>query len=299
MTVLVTGASGSIGPSAIRAFRRSFPEVRAYVRRPDAAEALRDLGAKVAVGEADDVETLTTAMYGTFTVCHLIGAIDVPGEEDLRFANAGSVEVALEAAERAGVRRFLFLSSPGAETSSDHPFLRAKSEAESMIAASGLEHAIVRCAHVYGPGPGLWFSTALELALLDPPAVVGAPDTSLAPVFVEDVADVLAAADDRDGTVAGTWDLQGPEVITAAGFVALVDPEAAAPRAIDPTTAGELSGLLGRPVSLAAVRFLSSPSRAGGPDAAEEFGVARTSLEDGLRRTIERSVDVRLERWTS
>ena len=176
MTVLVTGASGSIGPSAIRAFRRSFPEVRAYVRRPDAAEALRDLGAKVAVGEADDVETLTTAMYGTFTVCHLIGAIDVPGEEDLRFANAGSVEVALEAAERAGVRRFLFLSSPGAETSSDHPFLRAKSEAESMIAASGLEHAIVRCAHVYGPGPGLWFSTALELALLDPPAVVGAPD---------------------------------------------------------------------------------------------------------------------------
>ena len=54
MTVLVTGASGSIGPAVVAAFRRSFPEVRAYVRRRDAAEALRELGAKVAVGEADD-----------------------------------------------------------------------------------------------------------------------------------------------------------------------------------------------------------------------------------------------------
>ena len=93
MTVLVTGASGSIGPAVVAAFRRSFPEVRAYVRRAEAAEPLRQLGAKVAVGEADDPDTLGVAMYGVFTVCHLVGAVDAPDEDAYQEANAGYAEV--------------------------------------------------------------------------------------------------------------------------------------------------------------------------------------------------------------
>src|SRR4051812_6798587 len=112
MTVLVTGASGSVGPVVVAAFRRSFPEVRAYVRRAEAAEALRELGAKVAVGEADDPDTLAVAMYGVFTVCHLIGASDAPDEEAYRLANVRSVEVALDVAARVGVRRFLVPPPP-------------------------------------------------------------------------------------------------------------------------------------------------------------------------------------------
>jgi uncharacterized protein YbjT (DUF2867 family) len=296
MTVLVTGASGSIGPSAIRAFLGSFPEVRAYVRRPDAAERLRELGAKVAVGAADDVETLTIAMYGVFTVCHLIGALDTPHEEGYRDVNAGSVEAALEAAEQAGVRRFLFLSTPGASADAAHPFLRAKGEAEDAIAASGLEYAIVRSTHVYGAGPGLWFSTALELALHDPPLVLGGRDTPIAPVFVEDVAAVLAAADDRDEPVRGAWGLEGPEPTTAEGFARLLRHDAMRVGSLDPSDGEAISQALGRSLSPPALELLAGPSRADAPDATTEFGVAGTSLYDGLRRTIERSADLRLER---
>ncbi|MDP9296865.1 MAG: NAD(P)H-binding protein, partial [Actinomycetota bacterium] len=253
MTVLVTGASGSIGPWAVRAFLRSFPEVRAYVRTREAAERLRELGAKVAVGEADDADTLSIAMYGVFTVCHLVGAMDAPDEDGYRIANAGSVETALRAAQEAGVGRFLFLSSPGAEPDASHPYLRAKAEAEAMIAESGLEYAIVRSAHVYGPGPGLWFSTALELALLDPPCVLGAGDASIAPVFVEDVTSVLAAADDRSELVRGTWGLEGPGVVTNEGFARLVNPEAGTVRRFDVGDADEVEELLSRPMSSAAL----------------------------------------------
>jgi NADH dehydrogenase len=299
MTVLVTGASGSIGPSAVRAFLRTFPEVRAYVRNPEAADWLRGIGAKVAVGEADDEETLSIAMYGVFTVCHLVGAIDAPDEEGYRLSNAGSVEIALRAAKSAGVGRFLFLSSPGASPDAAHPYLRAKGAAESMIAGSGLEYAIVRSAHVYGPGPGFWFSTALELALLDPPGVLGGGDASIAPVFVEDVAAVLAAADDRSEPLRGTWGLEGPGAVTTEGFARLVNSVAGAVRHFGLGDAGEVAALLGRPVSSSALEYLAAESRADGPDAAREFGVTRTSLEDGLRRTIERSADLRLERWSS
>jgi uncharacterized protein YbjT (DUF2867 family) len=299
MTVLVTGASGSIGPAVVAAFRRSFPEVRAYVRRAEAAEALRELGAKVAVGEADDPDTLAVAMYGVFTVCHLIGASDAPDEDAYRFTNVRSVEVALDVAARVGVRRFLFLSVPGAHPGADRPYLRSKGEAEELVTASGLEHAIVRATHVYGPGPGVWFSTALELALASPPAVLGRAETAIAPVYVNDIASVLAAADDRSEPVAGTWALEGPDVTTARGFVELLEPEADAIRQIDPADAEALSAVLERPPSRTALEFLASPNRADAPDAALEFGVRRTPLRDGLQRTIERSSAPGLERWMS
>jgi uncharacterized protein YbjT (DUF2867 family) len=299
MTVLVTGASGSIGPAVVAAFRRSFPEVRAYVRRAEAAEPLRQLGAKVAVGEADDQDTLGIAMYGVFTVCHLVGAIDAPDEGGYREANVDSVETALEVASRVGVRRFLFLSAPGADPSVSNPYLRSKGEAEELIRGSGLEHAIVRATHVYGPGPGLWFSTAVELALASPPAVLGGAVTPIAPVYVDDVASVLAAADDRGEPVAGTWGLEGPDATTAGGFVELLEPESGGLRAVDPHDDAAVGALLERVPSRAALEFLAGPSRADAPDAAGEFGVARTSLRDGLRDTIERSSASGLERWTS
>jgi uncharacterized protein YbjT (DUF2867 family) len=295
----VTGASGSLGPAVVAAFRRSFPEVRAYVRRPDAAESLRQLGAKVAVGDADDRETLGIAMYGVFTACHLIGAIDAPDPESYRAANVRSVEVALDVASRVGVRRFLFLSVPGADPAAAHPYLRSKGEAEGLVRNSGLEHAIVRATHVYGPGPGLWFSTALELALASPPAVLGRAETPIAPVYVDDVAAVLAAADDRSERVAGTWELEGPDATTGGGFVGLLEPEVETVREIDPADTAAISSVLERPPSRTALEFLAAPSRADAPDAATEFGVRPTPLPDGLQRTIERSAASGLERWTS
>jgi NADH dehydrogenase len=290
MTVLVTGASGSIGPSAIAAFQRSFPEVRAQVRRAEAAEPLRSLGAKVAVSDADDVETLSIAMAGVFTVCHLTGAVDAPDEETYRFANAVSVEAALEACGHAGVGRFLFLSAPGAAPDAEHPYLRAKAEAEEMIASSGLEYAIVRAAHVYGPGPGSWFSTTLELALQEPAAVLDTGGGPLAPAFVEDVAAVLAAADDREDPVRGIWGLEGPEAVGPEDLARTLHPGTASVRTLDPVEdAAEILRLLDRTLSRRALELLGAPARADRRDAAADFGVERTGLADGLRRTIERS----------
>ena len=48
--------------------------------------------------------------------------------------------------------------------------------------------------------------------------MLGDPAGSLAPVAVEDVAAVLAAADDREGDLEGTWALEGPDATTPAAF---------------------------------------------------------------------------------
>jgi len=171
---------------------------------------------------------------------------------------------ALEAATQARAKRFVLLSVPGADPETAHPFLRAKGLAEEAVRASGLQHAIVRATHAYGLG-GLWFTAAVEGALAEPPIVVGPGDTELAPVFVEDVASVIAGIDDAQAELAGTWGLEGPDVVTADGFAGM---------------------LLGVPFDAVTASFFALPSRADGPDAALAFGVSRTPLVDGLRVTL-------------
>src|SRR5437588_10624341 len=214
MPVVVTGASGLVGRAAVRAFSERSPEVRAYVRRRDAVDALRDLGAKVAVGAVDDIDTLALVMKGAHTACHLVGGLDLPDERAYEWTNLVSVRMALEAAGRARVRRFLFLSYPGASPVAANAYLRCKGAAEEAVAASGIDHVILRCTHVYGPG-SRWLGQIARLARGWPSVVLGSGHQRLAPVFVEDVAAVLAAADDRDRATTGTWGLEGPDRVTA------------------------------------------------------------------------------------
>jgi uncharacterized protein YbjT (DUF2867 family) len=291
MTVMVTGASGVIGRATVKALLAR-DEVRATVRRASDAVFLRELGAKVAVRTLEDPDDLAEILPRCHTLVHLVGGFDQPDPDELFRANHGSVLVAIEAAKRAKTRRLILLSVPGASPEATHPFLRAKGMAEQAVLRSGLEHAIVRSTHVYGLG-GLWFTVTVEGALTEPPFVVGRGDQELAPVFVEDVASVIAAIDDSADELADTWGLEGPDVISADAVARLLRGDDRIPVHADGQAAAEaLTRLLDVPVDAVAASFLAMPSRADAPDAASAFGVTRTSLLDGLRATLEAAAEI-------
>jgi uncharacterized protein YbjT (DUF2867 family) len=282
--VVVTGASGFIGRRAVAAFARVSPQVRAYVRRKDAVPLLRDLGAKVAVGEIDVLDNLAAVMAGAHTICHLVGGLNQPDEAASLEANLGSVRAVLRAAQAAAVPRLIFLSYPGAASGAANPYLRTKGLAEEAIHASGLQHAIIRSTHVYGPG-GEWLEAMRAQAARWPALVVGSGRPVLAPVFVEDLGAVLAAADDRRASISGTWGLEGPDRVTADGFVDLLAGKRKRKLHAGPGAAAKMAGLLGPRVSGPALEVLAADSLADAPDAAKEFGVTLTSLAEGLDRS--------------
>jgi NADH dehydrogenase len=285
MPVVVTGANGFVGRNSVAAFARTTPEVRAYVRRPDAVPALRELGAKVAVGEIDDIDTLEVVMRRAHTVCHLVGNLDLPDDAAYQRANVESTTSVLEAAEEAGIKRFLFLSYPGASPDAANPYLRTKGLAERAIIESGLEFAIFRCTHVYGPG-STWLEETARQARRWPAAVIGSGNHLIAPVFVDDVGAVLAAADDRRQNASGTWGLEGPDRLTGDAFADLLAGRPRRKLHLSPSGARRAARLMRRRISLAALEVLAAESLADAPDAAGEFGVARTSLRDGLARSL-------------
>jgi uncharacterized protein YbjT (DUF2867 family) len=210
VAILVTGAAGLVGRAAVAALlRQEVEHVRAVVRDPAQVAGLRRLGAKVALLEATDPDGLAAAMDGVFTACSLTGSLW--SAEDPAAAVVEPARVFLAAARAAGVRRVVVCSpaAVGTPAAPGNPHLAAKAEVERMVAASGLEHAILRCTHVLGPGSRL-------LRLLsdrEPVPVPGDGRQRVAPVWVGDVAAAIAAADDA-AELAATWSLAGPDEVS-------------------------------------------------------------------------------------
>jgi uncharacterized protein YbjT (DUF2867 family) len=290
MTVMVTGANGVVGEAIVRALLER-DEVRATVRRPATAEPLRALGAKVAIRPVERADELAEILPRVHTVVHLVGGPNQPDDDAVMAANHASTLAAVAAARELEVRRFVLASVPGAAVDADDVFLRAKGLAEEIVATSGLDHAIVRLAPVYGVG-GLWFTAVVQGALADPPLVIGDGGRPVAPVFADDVGALVAALDDVPGPLGGTWSFEGPEMVPMRELVHLLRDDERHPdelvHAAD--VARRLTEILEVPVSETAARYLAGAGRADdAPDAAETFGVRRTGLLDGLRATLERA----------
>lgn len=285
MTVLVAGASGVVGRAAVKALLAR-DEVRATVRRPEAAGELRALGAKVTIREGIRSDELAEVLPRCHTLVHLIGGVEQPDADAMFRANHGSVLAALDAAKASGTARIVLVSVPGADPEHPHPFLRAKGMAEQAVIGSGLEYAVVRSTHVYGLG-GAWFSAFVAGASASPPFTCGTGTHELAPVYADDLGAVIAAIDDQTGAIAGTWGLEGPDVATADELVAVLRDDDAPPSHADgQAAAATLTELLGAPIDAVAASFFALPSRVDAPDAASAFGVGRTPLLEGLRATL-------------
>jgi NADH dehydrogenase len=285
---MVTGASGVLGHAIVRALVER-DEVRATVRRPEASEPLRALGAKVAVVSVEEPDELIEILPRVHTIVHLVGGVNQPSDDEVLAANHGSALAAVAAAKEAGTRRVILLSAPGASVAHEHPFLRAKGLAEEVVVQSGLEHAVLRSSHAYGLG-GLWFAATVMGA--DHGFVVGDGTQRSAPVLAGDVAQVVAAIDDRSDPVEGTWSLGGPEELTADEVFA-IEGEGGEPAHLDAGQAAErLTELLAIPVSARATGLFAMSSVPDAPAAADAFGVRVTAFEDGLRAVAAEVADI-------
>ena len=288
---MVTGASGLLGRAIVRALVPR-DEVRATVRRPEAADDLRELGAKVAVRAGTEPDDLIDILARVHTLVHLIGGVNQPDDEEIFRANHGSALAAVSAAKEARVRRVVLLSVPGASVDADHPFLRAKGLAEEAFLQSGLEHAVLRCAHAYGLG-GLWYRATVGAA--EQGFVGGAGGPGLAPLSADDVGAAVAAIDDRRDRADRIWHLEGPDVVTAGELAAILAGTSPTEHLLPADAAARLTDVLGIPVSRAAAELFGSgtpPPTAGVDDAAADLGVTRTTLDEGLRATADRAAEV-------
>jgi len=136
MTILVTGATGTVGHQVVEQLVRRGADVRALVRDPSKADF--PAGVAVAQGDLLDVDSLRNAVSGVSTL-FLLNAV-VPDE----FTQA---LVALGVAREAGIKRIVYLSVIHSDIYVNVPHFAGKFGVERMIEQMGLTATILRPAY--------------------------------------------------------------------------------------------------------------------------------------------------------
>jgi uncharacterized protein YbjT (DUF2867 family) len=136
MTILVTGATGTIGRQIIEQLVKRGADVRALVRDP--AKASFPAGVTIAQGDLLDVDALRGAFSGVSTL-FLLNAV-VPDE----FTQA---LIALNLARKAGIERIVYLSVIHSDRYVNVPHFAGKFGVERMIEKMGFNATILRPAY--------------------------------------------------------------------------------------------------------------------------------------------------------
>jgi NADH dehydrogenase len=215
MTVLVTGATGFVGPHVVHELRAREVPVRALVREPSRGSRLAAWGAELANGDVTDPASLAAACAGVDAVVHLVAIIRGRPEDFERVMSQGTRNV-VAAAREAGVRRFVLASALGLDerTKDAVPYFRAKWEMERAVRESGLEHVIFRPSFVFGRDGGV-LPTFVRLARLAPVTPIVGPGTQrLQPIWIDDLAAYYAAAISEPAAANRTFELGGPDAVT-------------------------------------------------------------------------------------
>src|SRR5439155_701026 len=126
--------------------------VRVLARDPARARFLSDPKVELVRGGLADSAALARLARGADALVHLVGIIVEQGSQTFAAVHVEGTRAVLAAARDAGVRRFLHMSAVGArDEPGATPYHRTKSQAERLVADSGLSHAIFRPSIISGP----------------------------------------------------------------------------------------------------------------------------------------------------
>ena len=215
MNVLVTGATGFVGPAVANAIVDAGHHVRVLERSPGSWSKSGIRCQEAVQGDMTDPDSLRRAAEGREVVVHLV-AIRQGKEEQFRQIMVEGTRSLLTAAEEAGVKRFVLMSALGTteETKDLVPYYNAKWTEEQDVEGSGLEYVIFRPSFVFGRDGGI-LPTFRKLARLTPVTpITGKGTQTIQPIWIDDVAAYFAAAVDKPEAANRTFELGGPDQVT-------------------------------------------------------------------------------------
>lgn len=298
MRILVTGGSGVIGESAVRELHEAGHEVRVLSRHADRDRASWPAEVEAWTGDVADDRSIRGAADGCDAVIHVAGIIqEEPPETTFQAVNIDGTRYITMEAERAGVRKLIYVSSLGAERGKS-AYHRSKAVAEEVVQAYSRDWLVLRPGAVYGPGDEHLSVLLRMVQTLPVVPTIGGGEQKFQPVWHEDFARVLRAAVERDDVRCRRLDVAGTELTSQKDLIArlrrITGREPIAAPVPDILAEWGLKALdaigVELPLSEAQLEMLVEGNviPPGSPNALTDvFGLEATPLDEGLRKLVE------------
>jgi uncharacterized protein YbjT (DUF2867 family) len=199
MRVAIAGGHGKIALRLTRLLNERGDEVLSLIRNPEQSDDVREAGGEPLLSdlEAESAEEIAARLGSPDAIVFAAGAGPGSGEARKETMDYGGAVKLIEAAEKNGIRRYLMVSSiganPNAEGGGYAAYTRAKGKADEALQQSGLDYTIVRPTRLTNdPGTG---------------KVTIADSVGRSEVARDDVAGVLAEVLREPGTTGKTFEL--------------------------------------------------------------------------------------------
>jgi NADH dehydrogenase len=282
--VLLVGATGRLGSRIARELLSKGTSVRALCRPSSGYGALQRLGAEIVFGDLRDVASLDAACVGIDTVVTTANTARRSGDDTVDSVDLQGTTDLIDAAKKAGVRHFIFMSALAADEKSPVPLMAAKGKNEAYLRGSGMTWTIV--------APNLfmesWATQIVQQPVQagDPVIIVGEGRTRHTFIAEHDVAGFVVAAVNNPAAANRRLAIGGPTALSWRDVVATY--EKVLGRAIDVQfqQPGHVVGKLAMAVQplLAAMDHFESDFDT--TALAQEFGVQQTPLEAWVRASL-------------
>ena len=205
MQVLVIGATGTLGRQIARQALDAGHQVRCMVRSPRKAAFLQEWGCELTRGDLLEPDSLDYALEGQEAVIDAATTRATEGGSVYEADWIGKLNL-LNACERAGVKRFVFVSLLDAEQHRDVPLMDIKYCTEQALIASEFDYTILRCVAFM---QGLISQFAIPVLESQTVWVSGTP-TPIAYMNTQDIARFAVAALGRPETIRQALPVVGP-----------------------------------------------------------------------------------------
>jgi len=216
--VLVIGGAGFIGRHIVNRLIDRGARVTVPTRHRSRAGHLITLPTiDVVEANVNDDEALGQLTAGRDAVINLVGILQgsraSPYGPEFARAHVDLPRRIVRSCEAHSVRRFLHMSSLGADSSGPSMYQRSKGDGEAAVRASKLDWTIFQPSVVFGP-EDKFLNTFATLASIAPVLPIANAQARFQPIYVGDVADAFVNALDSRATFRRAYELAGPRIYT-------------------------------------------------------------------------------------
>jgi dihydroflavonol-4-reductase len=242
---LVTGATGFLGSYLTRALIARGDRVRVLARTSERARALQAAGAEIRLGDIGELGSLAHAAEGMDVVFHLVRSATSASAQVFERVDVEGTKQLLIEAERAGVRRFVFVGTlagyplarqrEGAvidervaldDTDKLGIYVRAKARAETAVLSAnergGIEGVIVRLGLVCGVGASVLPAHVCQSFARDRVILFGDGSVPLPLTYVDNAVDALILAATAPGVAGECFNIVDDDVLTQQEYLTLL-----------------------------------------------------------------------------